>query len=86
MQNVLVVNVTKKLFIYTLILIGCYEIHAKNKLYDISNLKLSVLSKWFKHLDLQFFIFRALFCDSLVLKVISFDHVAVLICSVAIFC
>jgi hypothetical protein len=58
----------------------------KNKLYDISNLKLSVLSKWFKHLDLPFFIFRALFCDSLVLKVISFDRVAVLICFVAIFC
>jgi hypothetical protein len=52
----------------------------------ISNLKLSVLSKWFKHLDLRFFIFRALFGDSLVLKVISFDRVAVLICSVAIFC
>jgi hypothetical protein len=66
---------------------GCYETHAKNKLhaYDISNLKLSVLSKWFKHLDLRFFIFRALFCDSLVLKLINFDRVAVLICSVAIF-
>jgi hypothetical protein len=68
-----------------LILIGCYEIHAKNKLYDISNLKLSVLSS-VKHLDLRFFIFRALFCVSLVLKVISFDRVAVLTCSVAIFC
>jgi hypothetical protein len=42
--------------------------------------------KWFKHLDLRVFIFRALFCVSLVLKVISFDRVAVLICSVAIFC
>jgi hypothetical protein len=42
----------------------------------VTNLKLSVLSKWFKHLDLRFFIFRALFCDSLVLKVISFDRVA----------
>jgi hypothetical protein len=27
-----------------MILIGCYETHAKNKLYDILNLKLSVLS------------------------------------------
>jgi hypothetical protein len=36
--------------------------------------------KWFKHLDLRFFIFRALFCVPLVLKVISFDRVAVLIC------
>jgi hypothetical protein len=52
--------------------------------YDISNLKLSVLSS--VNLVLRFFIFRALFCDSLVLKVISFDRVAVLICSVAIFC
>jgi hypothetical protein len=42
--------------------------------------------KWFKYLDLRFFIFRALFCNSLVLKVIRFDRVAVLICSVAIFC
>jgi hypothetical protein len=61
------------------------SVEQKNKLYDISNLKLSVLSKWFKHLDLRFFIFRALFRDSLVLKVISFDRVAVLICSVSIF-
>jgi hypothetical protein len=30
-------------------------------------------------------VFRALFCISLVLKVISFNRVAVLICSVAIF-
>jgi hypothetical protein len=36
-------------------------------------------------LDLRFFIFRALFCVPLVLKVISFDRVAVLISSVAIF-
>jgi hypothetical protein len=57
----------------------------KKKLYDISNLKLSELSR-VKHLDLQYFIFRALFCVSLVLKVISFNCVAVLICSVAIFC
>jgi hypothetical protein len=54
--------------------------------YDISNLKLSVLSSSFKHLDLRFFIFRALLCVSLVLKVINFNRVAVLICSVAIFC
>jgi hypothetical protein len=38
-----------------------------------------------KHLDLQLFIFRAMFCVPLVLKVISFDRAAVLICSVAIF-
>jgi hypothetical protein len=68
-----------------LILTGSYETHAKNKLYDISNLKLSVV-KWFQHLDLRFFIFRALFCDSLVLKIMRFDRVAVLISSVAIFC
>jgi hypothetical protein len=64
-----------------LIFIGCYESHAKNKLYEIVS-----AVKWFKHLDLRFFIFRALFCISLVLKVISFDRVAILICSVAIFC
>jgi hypothetical protein len=65
-----------------LILIGC-ETQAKNKLYVISNLKLSVLSSGLSIIDLRLFIFRALFCDSLVLKVI---RVAVLICSVAIFC
>jgi hypothetical protein len=27
--------------------------------------------KWFKHLDLRFFIFRALVCVSLVLKIIN---------------
>jgi hypothetical protein len=42
--------------------------------------------KWYKHLDLRFFIFRALVCVSLVLKIINFDRVAVLICSVVIFC
>jgi hypothetical protein len=57
----------------------------------IAALRLCVLDgnvsavKWFKDLDLRFFIFRALFCVSLVLKVISFDRAAVLICSVAIF-
>jgi hypothetical protein len=33
------------------------------------------------HLDLRFFIFRALFCVSRVLNVISFNRVAVLIFS-----
>jgi hypothetical protein len=60
--------------------------HAK-KYYDSSNLKLAVLSSSLpKHLDLRFFIFRALFGVPLVLKVINFNRVAVLICSVAIFC
>jgi hypothetical protein len=42
--------------------------------------------KWFKLLDLRFFIFRALVCVSLVLKIIKLYRVAVLICSVVIFC